>query len=88
MQTGRRTYLFTSYSHDNRCIKLASVLDFLDGIAYIEVAAGLVRGNMTRGPIRSARVLSLTGAVVPDTRCPPTLVGTTRDHDPDGLRGI
>jgi 5-formyltetrahydrofolate cyclo-ligase len=42
---------------------------------------------MTRGPIRSARVLSLAGAVAPDTRCPPTLVGTTRDHDPDGLRG-
>lgn len=40
---------------------------------------------MTRGPIRSARVLSLAGAVVPDTWRPPTLVGTTRDHRTDGL---
>lgn len=36
---------------------------------------------MTRGPIRSARGLSLTGAVASDTRFPPTLVGTTRDHE-------
>ena len=42
---------------------------------------------MTRGPIRSARVLSLTGAVAPDTRCPPTHVGTTRAHCSDGFRG-
>ena len=42
---------------------------------------------MTRGPIITARVLSLTGAVASDTRCPPTPVGTQRDHASDGLRG-
>ena len=60
-------------------------LDFLTSLPYIKRAAGLVRANMTRGPIRSARVLSLAGAVVPDTWRPPTLVGTTRDHRTDGL---
>lgn len=48
---------------------------------------GARQGQMTRGPIRSARALSLAGAVAPDIWCPPTLVGTTRDHDPNGHRG-
>ena len=52
-------------------------LDFLSRLPYIERAAGLVRDNMTRGPITSARELSLAGAVAPDTRRPPT---TSRDH--------
>jgi len=35
-------------------------------------AAGCVASNATRGPIRSARELSLSGIVVLDKRRPPT----------------
>jgi hypothetical protein len=50
-------------------------------------AAGCVTSNTTRGPIRSARELSLTEAVASDTRRPPTLVGTARDRRPYGSCG-
>ncbi len=40
---------------------------------------------MTRGPIITAWVLSLTGAVASDTWRPPTPVGTQRDHGSNGL---
>ena len=48
---------------------------------------GVRQVHTTRGPIKLARELSLTGAVVPDTRRPPTIVGTQRDRRTDGHRG-
>ena len=51
--------------------------------------AGLLGASRakTRGPIRSARELSLTEVVASDTRRPPTLVGTQRDRRSNGFCG-
>ena len=45
-------------------------------------------GQSTRGPINSARVLSLAGLAGSVKWCPPTNVGTTRDRRRDGFAAL